>query len=291
MEPTKPKNDWKSRFFERLRKRYRLVFISEESLEERYSIKLTKLGIFVALGITSLLLITFTILLISATRLKEYIPGYSNDYSLKRKLFELAERVDSLENVEKEKDLLLFNIQNIISNKPIVNELPKLDSNKTDIDKSKLLPTENEKKFRADVEQNDRYNLTKGNRPGVSSNTYFYPPIKGKITTSFNPAIGHFGVDVVAGKDEAVKATLDGVVIFSGWTSDMGHVIQLQHTGNIVSIYKHNSALLKKEGQKVKAGEVIAITGSSGELSSDPHLHFEIWMEGQCIDPQSLMVF
>jgi len=99
------------------------------------------------------------------------------------------------------------------------------------------------------------------------------------------------GVDVVAGKDEAVKATLDGVVIFSGWTSDMGHVIQLQHTGNIVSIYKHNSALLKKEGQKVKAGEVIAITGSSGELSSDPHLHFEIWMEGQCIDPQSLMVF
>lgn len=291
MESTKPNNDWRSRFFERLRKRYRLVFISEESLEERYSFKLTKLGVFVAFGIISLLLITFTILLISATRLKEYIPGYSNDYALKRKIFDLAERVDSLENVEKEKDLLLLNIQNIVNNKPVISELPKLDTAKTEVDKSKLMPTENEKKFRAEVEQNDRYNLTKGNRSGVGPNTYFYPPIKGKITTAFNPAIGHYGVDVVAGKDEAVKATLDGVVIFSGWTTDMGHVIQLQHSGNIVSIYKHNAALLKKDGQKVKAGEVIAITGSSGELSTEPHLHFEIWMEGQSVDPQTLMVF
>lgn len=291
MESERKKNDWLVRTSTWLRKRYRLVIINDVSLDERYSIRLTKVGVFVFFGLLSLVLIGSTIFLISVTRLKEYIPGYSSDFATKRNLVLLAERVDSLEQVEKQKDLLLLNIQNIINNKPVEKDLTSAKSSKTEVDQSKLLPTEKERNLRAEVEKNERYNLSKAGSGSIGFVSYFYPPVKGKLSTAFNPGIGHYGVDIVSAKDEAVKATLDGVVIFSGWTSDMGHVIQIQHANNVVSIYKHNAAILKKDGQKVKAGEVIAIVGNSGELSSNPHLHFEVWMDGQAIDPQTLMVF
>ena len=98
-------------------------------------------------------------------------------------------------------------------------------------------------------------------------------------------------MDVVANKDEAIKAIQDGTVVFTGWTVETGYVIALQHPGNIVSVYKHNSVLLKKEGNIVRAGESIAIIGESGELSTGPHLHFEIWINGNPMDPKDYVVF
>jgi murein DD-endopeptidase MepM/ murein hydrolase activator NlpD len=144
------------------------------------------------------------------------------------------------------------------------------------------------------VEKSDQYDINSAlSNTALSqiSNYYFFTPIKGTVTTTFNPGLQHFGVDVVAPKNEAVKSTLDGTVIFAGWTSETGNVIHIQHDNNLVSIYKHNAVLLKKEGQEVKAGEVIAITGNSGELTTSPHLHFELWLNGEPIDPQELMVF
>jgi murein DD-endopeptidase MepM/ murein hydrolase activator NlpD len=158
----------------------------------------------------------------------------------------------------------------------------------------KLTASEKETQFREQVEEQDRYNLNNAmsdTRMSEISNYYFFTPLKGKVTTTFNPALKHYGIDVVAPKNEAVKSTLDGTVIFAGWTSETGHVIQIQHSNNLVSLYKHNSVLLKKEGEEVKAGEAIAITGNSGELTTSPHLHFELWYDGKPIDPQELMVF
>jgi murein DD-endopeptidase MepM/ murein hydrolase activator NlpD len=119
----------------------------------------------------------------------------------------------------------------------------------------------------------------------------FFPPLKGTVTSRFDAPRKHFGIDIVSNANESIKATLDGTVLLSNFTSETGYVIALQHGNNLVSFYKHNSALLKKAGDFVKAGEVIAIIGSSGELSSGPHLHFELWYNGTPLDPLKYIAF
>lgn len=143
------------------------------------------------------------------------------------------------------------------------------------------------------IETEEKYNLFNkaGSTPGNISNFIFLQPLKGAITNRFNIKKQHYGVDVVAPKNEAIKATLDGTVIFAEWTVETGYVIQLQHADNIVSIYKHNSVLHKKVGDHVKAGEVVAIVGNSGEFSTGPHLHFELWYNGIPINPEDYMMF
>ena len=111
------------------------------------------------------------------------------------------------------------------------------------------------------------------------------------VTTTFDRAQGHFGMDIVAKADAAVKACLEGTVIEASWTTDAGHVLHIQHRNDLVSIYKHNSVLLRKVGDKVRAGEAVAIVGNSGELTTGPHLHFELWLKGDPVDPQRYIVF
>ena len=145
------------------------------------------------------------------------------------------------------------------------------------------------------VEEEEQFNVnlkeTSGRKAQLSK-ILLFPPLKGVVTSHFNPSIKHYGVDVVpATSNASVSATFDGVVIHSAWTSGEGHVLYIQHRGNLVSVYKHNSALLKNTGENVKAGDVIAIVGNSGELSSGPHLHFEIWYKGTPMNPEDYLVF
>ena len=111
------------------------------------------------------------------------------------------------------------------------------------------------------------------------------------VTHSFNMAEGHYGVDVVAKENEFIKAALDGTVVFAGWTAGDGYVIELQHSNNLMSIYKHNSDLTKNVGDHVKAGEPIAIIGNTGETSSSTHMHFELWYNGTPVNPQDYVLF
>lgn len=282
------------RVLKKLRFKYRLVVMNDETYEERYSLKLSQLNLFTALGLLAITLVLVTTWVIAFTPLKEYIPGYSNDVSMRRTIIQLAEKIDSLEKDAAGKKLLLDNIRRVIDGgikrdtiKPRNNEKPQTQA-------SKLNPSSEEAKFRQDVEQQDRYDINArfaDSRLSEISNYYFFTPLKGKLTTVFNPAERHYGLDIVAPRNESVKATLDGTVIFAGWTSESGHVIHVQHANNLVSVYEHNAVLLKKEGQTVKAGEAIAITGNSGELSTSPHLHFELWYDGKPIDPRDFMVF
>ncbi len=282
------------RLLKKLRFKYRLVVMNDETYEERYSLKLSQLNLFTALGLLAITLVLVTTWVIAFTPLKEYIPGYSNDVSMRRTIIQLAEKIDSLEKDAAGKKLLLDNIRQVIDGgikrdtiKPRNNEKPQTQA-------SKLNPSSEEAKFRQDVEQQDRYDINArfaDSRLSEISNYYFFTPLKGKLTTVFNPAERHYGLDIVAPRNESVKATLDGTVIFAGWTSESGHVIHVQHANNLVSVYEHNAVLLKKEGQTVKAGEAIAITGNSGELSTSPHLHFELWYDGKPIDPRDFMVF
>ncbi|HPH83543.1 MAG TPA: M23 family metallopeptidase [Flavobacteriales bacterium] len=290
----KPVDSRRKQFIRKLRHKYRLVVMNDETFEEKYSLKLSQLNLFTALGLLSIVLIILTTFVIAFTPLREYIPGYSSDVRMRRNLLVLAEKVDSLKKSTEDKDALLDNIQRVMNGSVQTGPTKPRQSTKPDMNAVKLTASEKETQFREQVEEQDRYNLNNAmsdTRMSEISNYYFFTPLKGKVTTTFNPALKHYGIDVVAPKNEAVKSTLDGTVIFAGWTSETGHVIQIQHSNNLVSLYKHNSVLLKKEGEEVKAGEAIAITGNSGELTTSPHLHFELWYDGKPIDPQELMVF
>ncbi len=120
---------------------------------------------------------------------------------------------------------------------------------------------------------------------------FFSPPVSGPISSGFMPNLGHIGVDILAPKNTAVKAALDGYIFFSDWTLETGNTIGIQHENNIISFYKHNSVLLKKVGSFVKAGEAVAIIGNTGTLSNGPHLHFELWNNGEPVDPTEYISF
>lgn len=295
--PEDLKKERRKRRIEKLRNKYRLVIMNEETYEEKVSFRLSRLNVFTVTGITAILLIFFTTILISFTPLREYIPGYT-DVTLQKRILELQDRADSLQTDVLQKNVYLQNLRSVIEGKEIVEDTAKLvaaeGTNYEEIENSRspedsVLRAEYENESAYDLFYNENEELTS---PVSSLSSYlFFTPLKGIITTKFNLADQHFGVDVVAKRNEAVKATLDGTVIFSDWTIETGYVISIQHQGNFISVYKHNSVLLKKMGSVVKAGEPIAIVGESGELTTGPHLHFELWYNGVPVDPTEYMVF
>lgn len=286
----------KRKILKKLKNKYRLVILNDASFEERFSYRLSPLNIFTLLLSFAVVIMLTVAVVIIFTPLREYIPGYT-DVSLRQDLTEMVLKADSLERELAQNNLYLKNISSILK-----GENP--DVSDTAIQEQELREEEygegvNNARSKEDsllrdyVEREDSYSLTANEEGGTQAakSLYLFTPLKGTVTDGFDPSQEHFGVDVVAPKNEAIKAVLDGTVIFSEWTVETGYVIQLQHAGNMTSIYKHNSVLLKKTGDIVKAGEAIAIIGNSGELSSGPHLHFELWQNGVALDPANYINF
>ena len=290
----KQKKKWR----EKLRNQYRLVILNDETFEEKISFRLTRINVFVLLGTLSILLIFLTAIIISFTSLREYIPGYTNP-ELPKQVYHLQQLTDSLEKDFYRKNLYFQNLKNIIEGKEIIDTIiPNTEQSanydtiislKKSIEDS-LLRLEYEEQNNYSLFFNENENLISENNGSINSYNFFIP-LEGIITRNFSLTEKHFGIDIVAAKNEAIKATLDGTVIFSDWTVETGYVIAIQHKYNILSIYKHNSTLLKKTGTFVKAGEPIAIVGNSGELSTGPHLHFELWLNGTPVNPKTYIGF
>jgi len=287
----------KRRFYERITSIYRLVVMNDDTFEEKISLKLSPLGLFILVGSIVIVLIVGVTSLIAFTPLREYVPGYA-DVRIDRQVRLLLLRADSLEKEVETKTVYINNINNVISGREVAEKTT--EKAKTDTSKKYntivIKASKEDSILRNQIELHDKYNLSlnKGddkNHKNDINNFFFFSPLKGIITNSFNVNDEHYGIDITAQENEAIKAALDGTVILSTWTSETGYVIQIQHENNLVSVYKHNSALLKKVGQFVKAGEAIAIIGNSGEMTSGPHLHFELWYNGTPIDPQEYMVF
>ncbi len=287
----------RNRWTDRLRTKYRLVFMTDDTLEERLTFRLSRLNVFIALGTLTIVLIFLTSFLIAFTPLREYIPGYTN-VGLQKKLYKLQMKTDSIERDLKNKDRFLLNMRDIINGKDLAEDkqLPR-DTTKRYGD-IKITRSMEDSILRAEVDNQAKYSLYKveniesaNKRKSSIGGALFFSPLKGVITNDFNNATRHYGVDIVAGRNETIKAVLDGTVIFSNWTLETGYVIAIQHPQNIVSIYKHNSALLKKVGESVRAGDPIAIIGETGELSTGPHLHFELWNEGNPVNPKDYITF
>jgi len=280
----------------RIRDQYRLVILNEETLEERISFKLSRLNVFVAIGLLSIILVLITTYIIAFTPLKEYIPGYT-DVTLQRRIYELQLRSDSVAFAMRAQERYLEDLKKVLGGDlPNERQMQPQDTaqshNYRNI-KDKRSPEDSI--LRAEYDNASKYNLFRSDKSsGKGSsmrNLTFFSPVKGMVTSEFEPLRKHFGIDIVASRDEVIKAVQDGTVIFSGWTVETGYVIGIQHPGNVISIYKHNSVLLKKEGNIVHAGESVAIIGDSGELSTGPHLHLELWINGMPVNPKDYIVF
>ena len=277
---------------DKLKHKYRLVFFNDNTFEEVWHLRLSLLNVLSVVGTVSVSLIIIVTLLIAFTPLREFIPGYPNE-DMRRTIVLNAMRLDSLQKQLQFRDQYFANLNTLISGRePIKYDNPQ-DSAKT---YKNIIFTKSvhDSLLRQRIEEEEQFNFSvaaTNKAENKISDMHFFPPVKGIITNNYNAKENHFGIDIVGSPNEVVKATLDGTVIMASWTIETGYIIQIQHQNNIVSVYKHNANLLKKEGNQVKAGYAIAIIGNSGELSTGPHLHFELWYNGKPINPQDYIVF
>lgn len=282
-------------FFSKLHAKYRIVIMNNETLEEKLSVRLSRFNVFLALGLISLLLITGTIYLIAFTPLREYIPGYA-DFNTRQVLRELSLRADSLERDLRQKDLFIMNIRNIVEGRDVIEELNDSVDSPVRYSIAELPRSREDSLLRAEMEEAQMLEYNYWSRQEASfgrqsDHFTFFPPLTGMISSHFNPRTGHFGVDIVADYDAIISAALDGTVIIASWTLETGYTIGIQHAHNIITVYKHNSRLLKNQGDFVRAGEAIAVIGDTGVYSTGTHLHFELWFNGIPVNPIEYIAF
>jgi len=285
------KNSGKKQLKKKWLHKYRLVVLNEDTFEEKFTLRLTRLNVFIFTAFSAIVLILATTIFIAFTPLREYIPGYTSP-KLQAQAIMLDNKTDSLYQVAKMNDRYISSIKKVLNGEAAFESIDK-DSIYASViaeqDSLMLAPSKADSLLRLKVENEDKYNLFEPATP--VKNFVFYSPLKGVISSGYDRNIQHYAVDIAVSTGTAVKAVADGRVVLASWTSDSGYVVILDHGNQILSVYKHNEALTKKQGDFVKAKEVIARSGSSGELSTGPHLHFELWNDGSPIDPTNFIDF
>lgn len=284
-------NTNKLSFWKRIRFKYKLSFINENTLEEVWSFRLSQLSVFISLGVFAFSLVAFTAFIIIMTPIRNYLPGYL-DVEVRKEIVQNALRADSLERMIEIQNLYLKNVTGIISGTIELDSIREIDS-LARVDADFEIPrSPEEEEYVKNFEQEEKYNLTVLNtNPLPMDGLFFYKPVNGVISSHYQADIHHFGVDIAAASKESVLATLDGTVMYAGYDPNQGNVIQLQHKNGFVSVYKHNELLLKEPGEQAVAGEAIALVGNTGKLSTGPHLHFELWYNGKPVNPEDFIVF
>lgn len=276
----------KYRFFRKLKNKYRLVILNDGTFEERVVIKITPLLVLSIMFLVSLILIFTTFLLFSFTPLKEYVPGKTK-LDTHREMVKMAKEVDSLVVLIEGRDLYVDNLRTILSGGAVIEDKKNLLENKVESSPS-LGVSKEDSLFRVRVEEK-----SSGDYISVSSeiNNYFLSPLSGELIDKYNKQDKHFGIDIVSKRGAIISSVSDGVVVTSDWTKETGFVIAVQHSEGFLSFYKHSSVLLADVGDYVKKGDPIAVIGNSGELTSGPHLHFELWKNGESVDPENYISF
>ena len=278
------------KYWVKLFHKYRFVIMTDSSFEEKLSIKLSRLNVIAFFGALVFICFFGTMLLIAYTPLSEYAPGKSS-IETQRGLVDLNIKADSLEKILLNRGVYLKNINKIISGEELVSqdnyyEVLKLKdpvSFETSIEDSL---------FRIKVETEDKSSIYKKENTNDNTNIQmFFTPVSGLISDRYNSKTKHFGIDLVAKEKTRISSVLDGTVVISHWAYETGYVIGVQHKNDYLSFYKHNSVLLKSVGDYISAGDHIAVIGNSGELSSGPHLHFELWHKGVPVDPENYISF
>ena len=285
-----PKRRRSKAFWKNFKFKYKLTIVNENTLEEIVGLRVSKLnGLSVLLSVLTVLFL-IAACIIAFTPLRNYLPGYMNS-EVRSQIVGNALRVDSLQQVLNRQNLYIMNIQDIFSGNIPVDSVQTLDS-LTTVRKDTLMErTKREEEFRRQYEETEKYNLTSITSRSDVTGLILYRPTRGMVSDRFDAKKKHYGTDIAANPNESVLATMDGTVILSTYTAETGYLIGVQHSQDLISVYKHCGSLLKKEGDRVKGGEAIALVGNSGTLSTGLHLHFELWYKGHPVNPEKYIVF
>lgn len=280
----------KHTLIDKLSERFHILLVNEKTLEKKKLFSSSSVNLVASSLFAFLLLLSTSFILIYVTPLKEYFRGYTS-IELRENAVENSMKLDSLESlyisqgkyIRSLKDLLSGNIsfedldQN--SENIEVNSL-ELEIVKTNLEDSLL---------RALVDEEDKYNAF--DLQGERFTTVLFPPVKGGLSSGFDYESKHYGVDIAMPENSPVHSISEGIVVFAEWTAETGFVIILEHLNGLTSIYKHNSSIIKTQGDRIETGEIIAFTGNTGSLTTGPHLHFELWYQGEPVDPESYIEF
>ena len=277
---------------------YRLVIMNNDTFEEVGSYKLSLMNLYVMISSAFVATAMLVTCLIIFTPLKRYIPGYGGSAS-GRSVLDLTDKVEELEEKVKANDTYYKNMKRWLTDDVIrEKDIPKTEAKMVD---NELIPaSDDDAGLRRDVATGNVVNTEddgvkslpmKGNKGEKLEQMSLISPISGEVSKPFKMEGQHFGIDIVAPKNTAIKSIADGHVVSADWTLETGNTISVQHPNGVISFYKHNSMNLKKVGDRVRGGEAIAIIGNTGEQTTGPHLHFELWYNGKAVNPQEYMRF
>ncbi len=277
-----------SSFLKKLTYHYRVLIINDDTYDEKLSFKLNRLNVFVFTGLFAFFLILITTILIAFTPIKTYIPGYIAP-GLRKKAVHLQIKTDSLEKALRINTYYVDQLRKVLNNEISMEDFNKNYALKSiNPDTLKLAPGKVDSLLRKEVEERERFMVNKQNNT-LSYN--FIAPVKGIVVNGFNPEKKHYAIDIALPQNTPIKSIAKGRVIFSDWSAATGNTLIISHPYNVVSIYKHNKKLLRHTGDIVQQGEVIALSGNTGEQTTGPHLHFELWIKDTPVNPQDFINF
>jgi murein DD-endopeptidase MepM/ murein hydrolase activator NlpD len=274
---------------------YRITIFNDYTFKEVWKIRATKRDIFTIVAAFSLVMFILVLVIIAFTPIRELIPGYP-DGKERRQIVMNAILVDSIKKELEVRDRYFENLKRVIYGEPPVEEIDEKDTlSSTGLKKITFTKSQEDSLLREEIEKEEQFDLSLTDRTIKEddiSNLFFFPPLKGVISSSFDPVKNHYATDIAANEGSVVHATMEGTVLMASWTIETGYVIEIQHDNNLVSVYKHNRKLLKDVGDHVRTGENIAIIGNSGELyTSGPHLHFELWFKGKPLNSEKFIIY
>jgi murein DD-endopeptidase MepM/ murein hydrolase activator NlpD len=265
---------------------FRLSLLDAKTHQQLRSVRFTRTSFIITIVCSTVIFCAIIFSIIAFTPIRTFIPGYP-DASTKRAAIQNAIKADSLESVIFKWELYARNLRRVLEGEKgldIDSLMTTSQKQAEDAKNTKHLQAQ-DSLLRKNVQDEEMFEIAGRNTRSLPiEGMHFFTPVKGVITQGYDPALHPF-IDIAAPEGTAVNAIADGTVIYTGWSEETGYTIQIQHDSEIISIYKHNNKLIKKIGDKVKAGTSIALVGNTGTLSTGPHLHFELWYKGENIDP------
>ena len=280
----------KHTLLDKLSERFHILLVNEKTLAKKKLFSSSTINLAGSIGFVFLLLLSTSFIVIYFTPLKEYFRGYTS-IELRENAIENSMKLDSLENLYLAQSNYIKSLKNILSGNVSFDEIKEntssLETNQVELE---IVKTNKEDSLlRALVDEEDKYNALE--IEGERFTTVLFPPVKGELSSGFDYDNKHYGVDIAMPENSPVHSISEGIVVFAEWTSETGFVIIAEHLNGLTSIYKHNSSIVKSQGDRIQTGEIIAFTGNTGSLTTGPHLHFELWYQGEPVDPKNYIEF
>ena len=280
----------KHTLIDKLSERFHILLVNEKTLEKRKLFSSSSINLVASSLFAFLLLLSTSFILIYITPLKEYFRGYTS-IELRENAVENSMKLDSLESLYISQSKYIKSLKDLLSGNISFEDLDQITENteSNSLELEIVKTNQDDSLLRALVDEEDKYNAF--DLEGERFTTVLFPPVKGGLSSGFDYESKHYGVDIAMPENSPVHSISEGIVVFAEWTSETGFVIILEHLNGLTSIYKHNSSIIKTQGDRIETGEIIAFTGNTGSLTTGPHLHFELWYRGEPVDPESYIEF